>query len=527
MEVSDRVFLLVQKYDVDYIKASFPGAFERLNFLAVNVISAEYAFKLGATRVSLLNDFLIDPYTLYSISVDADRAARVFDNHCANLRKNIFGLHADSLGWEYFFWNRIAWPLLIWKRAAPSLAQALMDGRYYCVVNFQNNIDFYFDSRYQRQFLIDECGLRGVNIASLSFGTAPNFKEDAYDSELDVPDLHSEVLCHMPTVFRDLEAHKTRLLGKGDKDVIDLQSPYFDQIVTDRRIKLLPVSKCTGESSEFDTYRKGIELAVREFLIFLGINDGPRQNSQVERMQRRAVFQMKAFRKLAQAENLRRIRKVEVCCHDGGLLGPVLTWANQIKAEVEVWPHSGVVNIPLPPIDRGSVHSSARINKDFLNLGIPSHRWVDQWSHASNWTVRRKHIIILFSELEIFGVPFCSAKDVKRTIADFVFRLREIGWSCVFRQRPTMLYPTVLRFENAPEASGPLLEWVKWADVCVSIVQPTSALLEFWRAGVRCFHAQESRLCEDEKFILPEQQITCYDQSPLSESMEKIFKALE
>jgi hypothetical protein len=496
-----------------------------LQFVTMNIQAADLAWSLGAENVILLDSLAPEPTSFLEIHTKADRFARQFDQYNSSLRRDFLGFSADSLGWDYMNTYQSAAAILSWHRFAPLLVQNLPSAKSIVLLFFKNPIDFCLDSLPIRELLITHLNAKFPSVLVQSLDNGPGFSPDAARFDLRIPEGNFRALSHLPTTF--YQSHAERLIDEFGDDLLDLQSPYFDTPIGSSRIMLhVRAENLVQEDPVINRFLQAAKAATDGLFEELGVLNPDTRNLQAMRHAQRSLSQINAYYALQNNASLKLLERVDLACHDGGLMGPVVSWANEMSIPVEVWPHSSVVNIPQPPMWNSRIHGISRKPSRFLHLGLESLNWTDPVIRKSRVKRSSLNILFLFSELQDSGgVPICSLNTLREQLTNIARQLAQQGWTCQVRQKPNLFYPRALNFNSIPEAGGDLEQWIEWPDVCVSLMQPTTALLRFWSAGCDCYHIQEYFISEGEAHMLPEDFI-CIEGIPLGAAFQRLYSHL-
>lgn len=513
-----QVVLLLRRIDVQLYRHNFGEQFPSLFFVTQNPEAYELALQFGARNVRLIEPPRMHPNHLNAIHIRADRLARQWDRRFSEMREAYMGYEFESLGWEYLFiyFSSIALDRANWY--AEPLVDSLPDAESVVFFNFKNPMDFYMDSAPLRRPISDELRKKYSSVIELSLESEPFYSPKASSFKLQIPEGKFRILSHLPTTFYERAKHAARLKNEFGAAAVDLQSPHWDCPVLESRICLGESSQGHRRPSQFARYMTWCGESFRQIFSQIGVQNEDDLTAQVSRQVAWSESQLMAFETLRSADHLSSVERVDVACHDGGLLGPLLTWAVNSGKFVEVWPHSTVVNSPIPPIGDGIVHSLSRKPCPFITLGSTP---IVNFQSVSRLKPSRvgRNVLFLFTEFrDNLEIPICSIREMRDALNGLIFRLREAGYNCMVRQKPSKFYPTLLSFDIAASADGPLDSWVDWTDICISVGQATSASNAFWMNGAICFHVQEHVIQECDLYTIPEDDFFVFDGRKYAES---------
>jgi hypothetical protein len=510
-------FLPTQIRDLSLIKALSQSKFESAPIFCSGIEICERAIELGARNISFHQVSWGTLGRMGEIPESVLALARAFDALHSDLRTRHLGLEVPSLGWDFLNMTFIAQSVLDLQAAIPPFVEKLpSDG---CPVLFtcNNGQDFYFDSGLSRHLIRKLVFAKYTNLISLDITPPEIFRESANSFTLEIPNGSFRVLSHLPTVFYNIPFHRERLRPDIVNGLLDLESPYFDIPMSKDRILLRKCDRKTVPQG-LSQYCEKFESLVSDFYETLNVSEQARACGMFDRHKGWALSQYEAYLTLCSAASVRNVERVEVSCHDTGLSGPLLSWANQHNIPVEMWPHSEIINIATPVLKKGRKNSYFPRATLPLELGVGNSVWAGAKHRLSHSPKGKKTLLILINQMDSAGyLPRCRVLEVKNGIEFLTKRLSAEGWDIKIRHKPSHPYVNLMGLNNMQYADGPLSGWLDWPEACISVASPTTALIRFWENGARCFHVQEMALNHTEKFILPNDCLTVYQGGPFSD----------
>jgi hypothetical protein len=519
-------FVPLQLEDIILLRSNLKTQFAETPMACMGIEVCEKALALGARDISFfgLTSAIISDLSYSHLS--ATCLARSFDAQHSELRARHLGLEMHTPGWDYLNVFFIADTVLALKCTARSFVEKMPSAGSPVLFTRQNAQDMYFDSGLIRGLFIRAARERYPDLKTIDLDPPSAYREKANRFELTIPKGTFRVLSHLPTVFYSANQHIQRLNEKDTESLVDLESPYFDIPMSKTRVTLAP-ARSEGERGMPTDYLKALENLTRDFYATLGVSAEAEACGMLKRHEGWAVSQYLALQSLKNAPSLKDVERVEVSCHDTGLAGPLLSWANSRDIAVEMWPHSEVINIPTPVLKKGRKHSFFPRPTLPLELGVGSSLWVDPKTRQFRTPKGKQNLLILMNQMDTAGgVPRCRVLDLQKGLNSLVARLRPLGWQVKLRQKPSHPYSVLMGLNSVEQADGPLENWLEWPEVCLSIVGPTTAMTGFWKNGVRCYHLQEHTLAPAEEFLLPAQGVETYHSAPYPSLFERLWEAL-
>lgn len=520
-------FLPTQIRDLVHIKAWAGAQFESVPIYCSGIEVCEKALEWGARNVSFHQPSWETIERMGDIPDSVVALAKSFDALHSAARTLHLGLDIPTLGWDFLnlvFIIQTTWDL---QTAIPPLLEKLpKDG---CPVLFdcKNGQDFYFDSGLSRGLIRKLVAQKYKHVQSIDIGPPEIFRQNASSFQLEIPSGSFKVLSHLPTAFYSLRFHENRLRPVRGAGLVDLQSPYFDIPMADTRIGLRACNR-QNIPAPLHSYARALENLLTDLYDALDVSGEARACGMFERHKAWALSQYEAYRSLSEASSLLEVERIELTCHDTGLAGPLVSWANQRGIPVEMWPHSEVINVATPVLKNGRKHSFFPRNTFELELGVGRSSWVDAKRRVSNSPKAKGKILILFNQLDSPAyIPRCRVLELKKGLQYFINRLSNSGWQIKIRHKPSHPYYLLLGLSDVEHAEGALSNWRDWPEVCISVASPTTAMIEFWQDGVRCFHVQEIAVNPGEKFILPHEGVTVYQAEPFPILFRRLADVLE
>jgi hypothetical protein len=510
--------------DVPYVKTLAGPQFASTDICCFGIEVCDRALALGARNVSFHEISWETLRQLSEVPNTAEALARSFDARHSELRARYLGLEVESLGWDYLNINWIAQSVLSLRSAFTPFLEKLPGDKIPVFLDTCNSQDYYFDSKLLRGILKKALSVKFKEIIVAEIPQWEIFKPTANNFTLDIPAGEFRVLCHLPTVFYSASGHMERLDSFGEGRVLDLESPYFDIPISPNRIKL-GEGRFERNAERFSEYWREYERLIEDFYITIDLIEGARSSGMFERHRGWAISQYEAYKSLASAECLKEIERVEMSCHDTGLAGPLISWANQRGVPVHMWPHSEVINAVTPVLKRGQKHFHVEGSTLPLELGVGRSEWTGLKKRTDVPPVQGKTLLILMNQLDApWYVPNCQILGLRKALQDFIQRMAEEGWHVKFRQKPSHAYNVLLGFENVENVTGPLETLSGWPAVCISVGSPTTAMIGFWEGGSQCYHIQERTVSLAERFIIPSNEVGVLHSDRFSYLFDAVFE---
>jgi hypothetical protein len=412
------------------------------------------------------------------------------------------------LGWDYLNIYFLAYTLIRWSELAPKFSGYIPnDPNGILFPWIDNPQDFYFDSKLQRQILANSLITQNKNIKAFRVSPKTPFKPNAYFYEINCDTLTNEsALCHFPTSFYDAAYHAKRIKEKYGEKIIDIQSPYFDVPILDKRIRIGPsridVSRII--SANFERKIKDIN---KKLFIEIGIGACNNFELQHQHLFKRFAFQYDSYKKLE--KKFSNLESLEICCHDTGLSGPLISLSEKFNIKTIVWPHSTFINNPLRSHDNLVLTSCSRVPSPFLSLGLSTHQSLSiNKEFKSNSYEKIKHpraLMILMNELDdVAGIPLVDFFLYKSFLKELINHFLSKQYKIFLRQKPSHSYASLFSEFKNYESSGQLSDYLDRVGVCVSLGTPTTALSKFLLVGKDCLHVQFESMTDVEKYTIPE-----------------------
>jgi hypothetical protein len=510
-------FLPIQIRDLFLIKALDQSKFESAPIFCSGIEICERALELGARNISFHQVSLGTLEQMREIPESVSSLARSFDALHSDLRTRHLGLDVPSLGWDFLNMTCIAQSVLDLQVAIPPFIEKLPSDGCPILFTCNNGQDLYFDSGLSRHTIRKLVFAKYKNLISLDITPPEIFRESANSFTLEIPNGSFRVLSHLPTVFYSIPFHQERLRQDIVKGLLDLESPYFDIPMSSNRILLRKCDRKTV-SQHLNEYCQKLESLVSDFYETLNVSEEARLCGMVDRHLGWAVSQYEAYLSLCTAASARNVERVEISCHDTGLMGPLLSWANQRNISVEMWPHSEVISVPTPVLRKGRKNLYLSRPTLPLELGVGNSVWAGAKYRRSDSPKGKKTLLVLLNQMDSAGyLPRCRVLELKNGIECLMKRLSVDGWQIKIRHKPSHPYVNLMRLEGAQYAGGPLSDWLDWPEVCVSVPSPTTSIIRFWESGARCFHVQEIALGITEKVMLPNDSLKVYEGASFSD----------
>ena len=512
--------------DVAHIRTLTGSDFEKVSICCSGIEICEQLLALGAKNVSFHEIQWETLRGLSQLPETSNLIARSFDARHAELRSKYLGIEVENLGWDYLNIYFIAESVLSVRCAfLPFIDKLPVDGSP-IFLNTTNSQDFYFDSSLIRGVVKKAISIRFKDFLEVNIPPWEIFQKDANSFTLEIPKGSYRVLSHLPTVFYSAAMHKERLGREAADQLLDLQSPYFDIPMSRHRVRLGP-----GQMAEvprgFAEYWRDYEMLLSDFYSTLDLSEEARSSGMFERHRGWAISQYCAYKSMEAAEAFKQIERVEISCHDTGLAGPLISWANKREIPVHMWPHSEVINVVTPVLRKGQKHSYVEGETLPLELGVGKSNWVDQKKRHLTTRVCGKTVLILMNQLDkSWYVPNCQVLGLREALQAFIQRLSAEGWEVKLRQKPSHAYHVLLSFEGAQCASGPLENLFGWPAFCISVGSPTTAMIGFWKNGSHCLHLQEATLSLMERFIVPAGDVDVFHSDRFSSLFERAFNQI-
>jgi hypothetical protein len=426
----------------------------------------------------------------------SDKLARVFDTELAQLRESAFRID-HGLGWSYLNLQTIIYCLLRLKRASDQLRELVPSSGDIVVPWCTAEPDYYFDSEISRSTFVHS--LRGGDrpLIKLKFEKSRLHNPQAYDFRPAIGGTLIEHIAHLPTTSYDFRKHIERQASK--KNILDIQSPFFDIQVSTSRAKLVePVTNVITSA-----YMRDIQdLTVRLLADHL--------NSTVispltRRLTQRENFQLNALFSLRVAPPLKGVASMDIADHDAGLQGPLMTFAAERKLKVDVWPHSTVCVMPFPASKSTTKNHCFLAEDSYCRLGLENARLNNFFfATAVKANLKNRNILLLHNQVsDIAGLTKIDIHEFRQCYGKLKHMLRDKNF--VYRVRHKPKHNCLRAFGDTEEflAAGDLSDWFDWTNICVSFGEVSTALIKLTQAGCRCAHLSLGALSAIESAYFP------------------------
>lgn len=296
-----------------------------------------------------------------------------------------------------------------------------------------------------------------------------------------VTETQVESITHFPAAFYS----RVSLIKKfNHRNSLDVQSPLFDIPVNTKRVALRPrtsqVVPAEGFSEVAQAYRDAFEK--------LGLGVNLDLSHQIDRCLSRFNFQREAYaflRDIFVKYRPQTAFTTDVC---GGLQAAFISSAKLAGTTVVVVPHSTITNGYLDlrlvdvvgPVVRDDYYPAAALapNSGCSYLKV---------SRVDGPISSGRVCGVLLSEFDTpSGVPRGGTFDeIKTFLADITSRLEAAGWKVIFRTKPDnefhkLVVPAQHELNQDRDA---LHQFINRVTAVISIVQPTSAIVDAWAAG--------------------------------------------
>lgn len=513
--------LLLRPHDYKIINNSI-GIIDWSNTIvsSFNIEAIQIALDSGAENIKLLESAEIATTNTSQCHINADREARLFDISSAALKSNHLKLDINFQGWEYLNYYFMKYTYYRYEALAQFLLKDLPDCDNLMMVWNNNPQDYYFDSKLLRSVVVNKLNSRFNKIIGFSSKISSVFREDAFNYSLSIPDGNFKKLTHLPTTFYSASKLKSQLVLD---EAIDIQSPYFDIPYSSNRATL---SGNVDSSVHSDYSRKYIELFKsldENYNIYIDSN-------QEIRILKRAIFQLNSFLELTKAKSLSKLQELHLADHDCGLQGPLNSFAALKQISVTYWPHSTLTNLPVPSNNLSTTNIKSALKKEsgYISLGHKQYNVSHIEKNNNKITLIRKNILFLHNELDdVAGAPLVILSQFRDYYEQLIKYLLKSDFNIKSRQKPSHKYKDLIP-DIVESADGDMSLLIEWADICISIGVPTTAMINFWKKGCLCIHLHHHSLTELDEYTLPQGvKIINISYSDIINEIENFIKANE
>lgn len=500
--------LVVRPDDVPIFLDVYGNAARSARWFTCSLESYGLLLRRGLREIVLLTisngEFDDAPITEF----ESDSAARNIDQLFSDVREEAGLLSTPSLGWDYLNLYFVISSFKKSKKIGSILASKLPKGLDYRMVLPNVPADYHLDSFCYKSVILS-C-LSKFNISCFQASGKMLTRRDAvYKANFSFGsvDGFAQTLISVPTLYHPRrEDHD--LLSALSPGAIEFESPFFDVPYTSRRLALgfSEVSLATRLLPYTDLIKRRVFVSLRRYCS--GIT-----GRTLSRILERALFQMRFFQMLTYSSKLKEIKSLLITNHDGGLQGPLLTWANQRKLGVVVLPHSSIDNIPLPRMDTRYQFNGLSI-PDNLPLGSQSSSFDvglkarEEYSKSIRDEFCRYirsiknqgiHLLVVHNALDDYaGCPAVSFDDYKSSVSHLSKVAEIYGIRHRFKPRKASneIFSKLGDFKNKDAA-------ISWANLMIGYGQPSSILFDCVFKNCFPVHITDRPLTRKEFQLLP------------------------
>jgi hypothetical protein len=356
--------------------------------------------------------------------------------------------------------------------------------------------DYYFDSKLLRSIVVNKLNTRFSKITGFTPKNSQVFRSNAFNNSLFIPDGKFDKLTHLPTTFYSANKIRSQL---GSDNLIDIQSPYFDIKYSDIRGTLTEISENSIHNDFSQKYLELLRSLDQKFNIYV-------DSTQETRILNRALFQLNSFLNLTNSKSLSNLKELHLSDHDCGLQGPLNSFASLNEIDVNYWPHSTLTNIPLSSNNVATSSIKSALEKEGAYISLGTKKYKVNYIKKDNIlkTSARKNIVFLHNELDdVAGTPLITLSHFRDYYEQLIEYLIKSNFIIKSRQKPSHKYKDLIP-DLVESADGDMFSLIEWADICISIGVPTTAMLNFWKRGCLCIHLHHHGLTELDTYTLPE-----------------------
>jgi hypothetical protein len=501
--------LITTEADLKYLNPRLVNS-PQLELITFSSRVAAIAEKLYQLRLKKI-DAQISRNEVKPIYDLSDNLARKYDQILADVRRHLLNKDVPTLGWHYM---RIFYALHAIQKIFSLISAARKDLTRYAEI-------FVFDAEIRFDFHENSSFIKNVFGYSLLY-TGLTCRKIAVESKplnatlsLDIPPGDWKLLVYSPTIFypEDRSRFKTYAAPYLNKNILSIPSPSWNSQLFESSAQFTEhnISCSNNDQSIFSSNYQHTE-SVRRTLDnlfdekFSGAEIG-KYVQFVDDSLTHETLQINVLRQLLQSPHLKKIEAALVCEHDGGLQGPILSFALMRKARITLLPHSTVQTNPVvghSSITRIACREEASLN---LDLGHGKSKKLYSIKRLAPDKASTKKIIFIFNQItDMYRFDLIDFQGFEKALSDAISTLHNGGWQVGIRVKPNSFLPefSLLKIDHhITSCDGHLATWLDWPSHVCSLFTPTSALLKFWEAGCVCFHLQDIELCSMEIATLP------------------------
>ena len=417
----------------------------------------------------------------------SDHSARVLDREVVTHYRKILGYEC-ALGWEY----QDKYLFGFTAKYIYEVSRLLnLDNFSKTVVMIDYSQSEYVSSQLMPNLIWVNCFINNGHTVKLLKFKFFKFTWDVSFPDIDPRFQHSKKLCSFPGAFYDRSLLMNKF--KSDKDCIDIQSPQIDVSVADNRLLFVDAPPAWTYKESKEKLTSSLSELFQEYWKGLQVGDIRLHPKQIDAWIKRVFFQIHAADKIDSLMSHMKITDVYMTETCGGLHGPLLTAIRKHKVNTEVIPHSTIVKTPMDRSDirlLGPVH---RVDNGFYQLGL---RDRSRKSRHRPKPLRQgliKRVGLLMNEFDSFsGISRVKLESILEFIRGMCIELEARNVLVSIRAKPGhilfMDYLTDCNIMICDQDS--LLDFLDSTDFAISLVQPTSSLIEAWKLGLPTAHIQ-------------------------------------
>lgn len=502
-------FLVIRPEDISIFQYLFADSARDANWYTCSLESFGLLLKSQSQGVHCLSGPPAMHIDERRLELDFDILARDLDQLCSNIRQESGLVHGESRGWDYLYFYFLLNCYARYEVMSHMLASLLPQGETYHMLMPNVSPDYHLDSSCYRNVLLTN--LTKFDIKIVNYGNSRlTAREEIYESSysLDILSGDPRTVISVPALLhpRPQDRH---LIAELAGNSIDFQSPVFDVPVSERRALLLKKGGATD--GQLENYKTLLDWHLLPVLMRVCPKFTARS---FKRVCDRANFQARFNYLLFDNQRLESIRQLVITNHDGGIQGPLLTWAAQRNLKVTVLPHSALDNIPLPRLHAEASFDGLllsppsylnRINDFSLMAGSHYNQGIcadssrfERFINSNRYSGLR--LLLVHNSLDDYAYfPAENIQDYIQSIRlfDSVVDICELRHRFKPGKQSRHLFSKALSIDDKNKA-------LEWANVVVGLGQPSSFLFECALNGKFTVHVCSKPLGHKSRQLLHE-----------------------
>jgi hypothetical protein len=442
--------------------------------------------------------------------------AKKYDFELSKARRIAIPDEVPTVGWHYL---RIYYAVQAVQKIFLLIAkakQSIEDYDEICLLDSDKYFDFHNNSSFIKEIYGYSLVYFGLSVKKIGFNWSP----EKLEKTLTIPQGEWKLIVHSPTIFyrEDMLSFIADAARWKDENILSIESPSWNAHFFCNTAPLVTIEEAFSEPnhnpSELDLmnfYAPHRDALANMFDEQFPGSDIAKHSQFIDNSIKHERLQIGVFNQLVQSPHLKNCKAALVCEHDGGIQGPILSFAIMRQMRITLFPHSTIQTNPV--IGNELIVRKSCRNDPHLDLDLGSGESIKQFAFIRRQQVRLQSNKILFlfnTTVDMYRINVLDFKDFEIALQDFISTFTRYGWQVGIRTRPGSVLPTSSFFSagvNVINCSGDLCDWVDWPSHVCSLFSPTSALIRFWEMGCKCFHIQEIDLCQVEAATLPPREI--------------------